>query len=254
MLEGAKLNELQGTIRVVPVANPPAMEADARCSPLDSLDLNRAFPGMSMGSQTERLADGLTRHALGDAEAVIDIHGGGSWCVNSFVFQFPGDEGLAQAFQPPILVDATLRDSALTGYARSRGAKITAVEMGGRCGDEEEWAARIARGLRRALGVAGVMTSAPYESGLPEPVKVGPTKVLRAFRGGIFFPGLRAKAIGTVVAGGTVLGRLLDPVTMETLEVFEAPYTETAILLLRPRLAVVEGGAMTYIVASPEEA
>jgi predicted deacylase len=254
MLEDATLNELQGTLRIVPVANPFAMEADARCSPLDDLDLNRAFPGNPGGSHTERLADVLTRHALGDAESVIDLHGGGSWCVNSFAFQFPGGETMARAFQPPILVDATLRDSTLTGYARSRGAGVTAVEMGGRCGDEEEWAARIARGLRRALGVAGVMASAPYETGFPEPVKVGPTQVLGPSRGGIFSPVIGAESVGTVVAGGTVLGRLLDPVTMEAVEAFEAPYPKTAILLLRPRLAVVQEGAMTYVVASSEEA
>jgi predicted deacylase len=254
MLEGATLDELQGTLRIVPVVNPLAMEADARCSPLDDLDLNRVFPGNPRGSHTEWLADALTRHALGDVESVIDLHGGGSWCVNSFAFQFPGSEAMARAFQPPILVDATLRDSTLTGYARSRGARVTAVEMGGSCRDEEEWSARIARGLRRALGVTGVMISAPYETGLSEPVKVCPTKVLRPSKGGIFSPVLGVKSVGTIVAGGTVLGRLLDPVTMEAVEVFEAPYPETAILLLRPRLAVVEGGAMTYVVASPEEA
>lgn len=253
MLEAATLDELKGTIRIVPVANPLAMEADARGSPLDDLDLNRAFPGNPSGSHTERLADVITRHALGDADSVIDLHGGGSWCVNAFGFQFPGGEDLAQAFQPPIIVDAKLRDSTLTGYARTRGARVTAIEMGGRCSDEEEWAARIAGGLRRALGVAGVLVSAPYESGLPDPVKVGPTKVLRPSRGGIFSPVLGAEAIGTVVAGGTVLGKLLDPVSMETVEVFEAPYPETAVLLLRPRLAVLEGGAMTYVVASPED-
>ena len=253
MLEGATLDDLQGTLRIVPVTNPLAMEADARCSPLDDLDLNRAFPGNPDGSHTERLADAITRHALGDAEVVIDLHGGGSWCVNSFAFHFPSDEDLAQAFQPPFIVDAKLRDSTLTGYARSQGARVTAVEMGGRCGDEEDWAARIASGLRRALGVAGVMSSVPYESGLPDPVKVGPTKVLRPSRGGIFSPVLSAKAIGTIVARGTVLGKLLDPITMETVEIFEAPYPETAVLLLRPRLAVVERGAMTYVVASPEE-
>ena len=253
MLEGATLDELQGTLRIVPVANPLAMEADARCSPLDDRDLNRAFPGNPGGSHTERLADAITRHALGDADSVIDLHGGGSWCVNSFGFQFPGNEDLTQAFQPPIIVDGRLRDSTLTGYARSKGARVTAIEMGGRCIDEEKWAARISRGLRRALGVAGVMTSVPNDSGLPDPVKVGPTRVLRPSSGGIFYPVLGAEAIGTVVAGGTVLGRLLDPVSMETVEVFEAPFPETAVLLLRPRLSVLEGGAMTYVVASPED-
>ena len=253
MLEDATLDELQGTIRIVPVTNPLAMEADARCSPLDDLDLNRAFPGNPDGSHTERLADAITRHALGDTDSVIDLHGGGSWCVNSFGFQFPGGEDLAQAFQPPIIVDGRLRDLTLTNYARSKGARVTAIEMGGRCIDEEGWADRISRGLRRALGVAGTMASVPYESGLPDPVKVGPTRVLRPSRGGIFYPVLPAEAIGTVVAGETVLGRLLDSVSMETLEVFEAPFPETAVLLLRPRLSVLEGGAMTYVVASPED-
>jgi predicted deacylase len=253
MLESATLEELQGTIRIVPVANPLAMEADARGSPLDDLDLNRAFPGNPEGSHTERLADAITRHALGDADSVIDLHGGGSWCINSFGFQFPGSEDLAMAFQPPILVEGRLRDSTLTGYARSRGARVTAIEMGGRCSDEEGWAARISRGLRRALGVTGAMTPVPRKSWLPDPVKVGPTKVLRPSRGGIFYPVFGEEAIGTVIAGGTVLGRLLDPVSMETVEVFEAPYPETAVLLLRPRLAVLEGGAMTYVVASPED-
>jgi hypothetical protein len=97
------------------------------------------------------------------------------------------------------------------------------------------------------------MPSEPYEPRLTETLKVGPTQVLRPSQGGIFSPVLGAKAIGTVIAGGTILGRLLDPVTMETVEVFEAPYPETAVLLLRPRLAVVEEGTMTYVVASPEE-
>ncbi len=254
MLGGVILDELKGTLRIVPVANPLAMEVDARCSPVDGLDLNRTFPGRPRGSHTERLADAITRHALGDADSVIDLHGGGSWCVNSFAFQFPGGEDLAQAFQPPIIVDGALRDSTLTGVARSQGAKVTAIEMGGRCGNEEKWAARVARGLRRALGVTGVMTSMPKEPGLPNPVKVGPSRVLRPSRGGVLFPVIGARTIGTIVEGGTVLGKLLDPITMETLEVFEAPFSETAVLLLRPRLAVIEEGAMTYVVASPEEA
>ena len=49
------------------------------------------------------------------------------------------------------------------------------------------------------------------------------------------------------------MGRLLDLLTMETVEVFETRYPETAVLLLRPRLAAVEKGAMIYDEASPEE-
>jgi hypothetical protein len=51
------------------------------------------------------------------------------------------------------------------------------------------------------------------------------------------------------VPAGTRLGHLLDPFTMSVVETFEAPFPETAVLLLRPTLARVEGGAMTYVVA-----
>ena len=43
VLEQTPLSDLVGTLRVVPVSNPLAMEADARCAPLDVLDLNRVF-------------------------------------------------------------------------------------------------------------------------------------------------------------------------------------------------------------------
>jgi predicted deacylase len=247
------LEELQGSLRVVPVANPLAMEADARCSPLDGLDLNRAFPGKPDGSHTERLATALTRQALEDIDVVIDLHGGGSWCVNAFAFQFPGGEPIARAFRPPFLVEAPERINTLTGYARILGARVAAVEMGGRSSREDVWAERISKGLRRALGVAGVMTPAPSDSQLTVPVNVGPTKVLRPSRGGVFVPRLGAVDVGTIVPGGTVLGRLHDPVTMQSVETFEAPFPETALLLLRPTLAVIEGGAMTYVVAPPRE-
>src|SRR6185295_19803606 len=50
LLERAPMTDLIGTLRVVPVSNPLAMEADARCAPLDVLDLNRVFPGNPNGS------------------------------------------------------------------------------------------------------------------------------------------------------------------------------------------------------------
>ncbi|HUS78855.1 MAG TPA: M14 family metallopeptidase [Patescibacteria group bacterium] len=248
LLEGTDVGELKGTLRVVPVANPLAMEADERNSPLDSLDLNRAFPGNPTGSHTERLAAVLAAHAVDGADVVIDLHGGGSWCVNSFAFKFPGGEELSKAFGAPFIVEGRERENTLTGYARSGGARVAAVEMGGRCQLEEAWAERIASGLRKALGVAGVLTPSDDEPE-KESTPVGASRVLRPSRGGIFKPNLRAVDVGTVVSGGTVMGRLLDPVTMEEVERFEAPFPETAVLLLRPTLARIEGGAMTYVVA-----
>lgn len=250
LLETTPLNDLAGMLRIVPVANPLAMEADSRNAPLDMLDLNRVFPGNPNGSHTERLAAALVEYAVAGADVVIDLHGGGSWCVNAFVFQMPGGEALSWSFDAPFVVAAPERAVTLTGYAASQGAAVAAVEMGGRSEVEEHWADRIAAGLRRALGAAGVLTPTGDMPSSP-PLPVTPSTVLRPGRGGLFVPRLRAAEVGTLVARGTVLGQLIDPVTQGIIEIFAAPFPQTAILLLRPTLARLEGGAMTYVVAEP---
>jgi predicted deacylase len=252
LLKNTSPDELLGTLRIVPVSNPFAMEADARNAPFDTLDLNRQFPGDHHGSHTERLAALLTEQALKDVDTVIDLHGGGSWCVNAFAFQMPGGEALVQAVGAPFIVSAPDRTVTLTGYARSQGAVVAAVEMGGRSEAEEQWANRIAAGLRRALGVAGVLT--PSDDAPPSPsIPVGETVVLRPSRGGVFIPEVRAASVGTIVNQGTVLGYLMDPVSQNIVETFTAPFERTAVLLLRPMMARVEGGAMIYVLAEPRE-
>ena len=250
LLEMTTPDELIGTLRFIPVANPMAMETDTRNAIVDQLDLNRTFPGYASGSYTERLAAAITEHGLTGADTVIDLHGGGSWCVNAFAFQFDGGEALSQAFGAPFIVTGPDRNVTLTGYARHQGAKVAAIEMGGRSEYEASWAKRIAVGLRRALGVAGVLTpyAVPADASLP----VGPSTVLRPASGGIFMPRVRAEAVGTLVPGGTVLGEVVDPVTQVTLETFVAPFPQTALMLLRPMIARIEGGAMTYVVAEPK--
>jgi hypothetical protein len=251
MLAQTDEDELIGSLRIVPVANPLAMQADARNAPLDTLDLNRVFPGDPKGSHTERLAAALVAGAVDGAEIVIDLHGGGSWCVNAFVFQFAGGEALSKSFPAPFIVSGPDRAITLTGYARSQGATVAAVEMGGRSEFEEQWAERIASGLRRALEVSGLLKPGSHSMGREEPIPVGPTTVLRPGHGGIFIPRARADVVGTVVPGGTVLGDLRDPVTQAVIEQFEAPFDRTALLLLRPTMTRLEGGAMTYVVAEP---
>ena len=255
-LAATPLADLVGTLRVVPCTNPLAMEADARCAPLDVLDLNRVFPGNPNGSHTERLAALLAEHAVQGANVLIDLHGGGSWCVNAFVFRNADAPELADAFDAPFVLDSgaraqTMRGMGIGGYARGLGAKIASVEMGGRSPDEEKWAQRIATGLRRALAVCGVLK---HDPSLPPPARALPLKpslVLRPSRGGILKPAVDHTRIGTLVEGGTLLGTLVDPATFEMLEEFRAPFAQTGLMLLRPTLARLEAGAMTYVVSEP---
>jgi hypothetical protein len=260
LLERTPLSDLVGTLRVVPVSNPLAMEADARCAPLDVLDLNRVFPGNPNGSHTERLAALLAEHAVQGADVLIDLHGGGSWCVNAFVFRNAEAPEIADAFDAPFVVDqasraATMRGLGIGGHAKSLGARTTSVEFGGRSPDEARWAQHLATGLRRALAVCGVLSADPS---LPPPkypaILVKPTQVLRPSRGGLLVPAVDHTRIGTLGDQGTLLGTLVDPVTFEAREEFRAPFGRTALLLLRPTMTRLEGGAMTYVVSEPASA
>jgi predicted deacylase len=250
LLERTKADQLKGSLKIVPQANPLAMEVDSRVAPVDHLDLNRVFPGDENGSYTERLACFISREVLDDADLVIDLHGGGSWCVNAFAFKFKGSDKFAKAFDPPFLLDAPKREGTITGYAYEKGSNVVAVEMGGKCHMENVWAEYISEGIERCLKHIGVIDGGLIDFKCKS-VQVGPSKVLRPSLGGMFIPGVDASKVGTIVEKGTILGRIVDPASMEVREVFKAPFKSTAILLLRPMITVLNGGEMTYVVSSP---
>jgi len=238
-------HELRGRVRIVLAANPTAVEADARNSPFDHLDLNRTFPGSATGSHTERLAVALSELTDG-SELLIDLHGGGSWCVNAFVFRFPGSEDLADAVGAPFVVDMPIRTGNLAGHVSARGSRIVAIEMGGRSVDELLWRDRLSTGIERALETANVLerrAEPPFAS-----VPVRDLDVVRPDRGGVLVPDVRQDAIGTVVPKGTRLGVVHDLHTLDPVEELTAPFERTAMCLIRPHVTVLEGGAMTYVV------
>ena len=251
MLESVDTDDVRGFIRVVPMTNPLAMQVDKRNAPIDQLDLNRVFPGNANGSYSERVAHVLATEALQDINYVIDLHGGGSWCVNDFVFEIEGGRELSISFPASFVVKRDIGDDSLSGYARSLGMTVAAVELGGRSQFEEKGADKIAEGLLRALCKVGIIDERRAPPPVDSPLPVSGTTVLRPHSGGIFLPALDASHIGTLVPKGTLLGQLRHPATFALLEEFRAPFDQTALLLLRPFVAQLEAGAMTYVVSQP---
>ena len=250
LLKDIDKNALLGSLKVVPVANPLAMDADSRVSPIDNLDLNRVFPGDLNGSHTQQIAATLVEHALNCSDYVYDLHGGGSWCVNAFGFSFAGSEDIVSSIRPPFIMDAKEKQGTLTGYSMKKGAKVTALEMGGRGRYENEWANKIAYGLKKSLCDVGIIELEKTQLHIEAPYrKVGPSMVLRSNKGGIFIPIIKEELVGSVINRGTLMGKMVDPVTMNCIQELTAPFDATAVLLLRPHISVVNGGAMLYVVA-----
>ena len=251
LLESIDAEDVRGLIRVAPMANPLAMGADKRNAAVDQLDLNRVFPGNANGSYTERIAHILATEALKGINCVIDLHGGGSWCVNDFVFEMEGGRELSLSFPASYIVKREAGADSLPGYAKSLGMTVAAVELGGRSQFEENGAERIAEGLLRALCKVGIIDERKAPPPITPPLPVSGTTVLRPDSGGIFVPVLDASHIGTLVPKDALLGQLHHPATFATIEEFRAPYDQTALLLLRPFMAQLEAGAMTYVVSQP---
>jgi predicted deacylase len=84
---------LAGCLIVVPVANPQAFYAGTRRNPIDSGDLNRAFPGDPSGTITQRLAAILFEEFVLGSDAFLSLHG---WSKEATVIpyaEYPLGEG-----------------------------------------------------------------------------------------------------------------------------------------------------------------
>jgi len=245
--------QLMGKIRVIFTANALAAEVNARNSWIDSpnsVDMDSCFPGNPNGSHTERVAAAIAP-LVADSDVVLDLHGGGSWCVNAFVKRFEGSEKIATDMGAPFITNAPNKPGGLTTYARSLGIQVVNIEVGGCSGAEMHWCDQIVKGLERVLYNLDVLALDTPPGDPQKAIEVSKTEAVRARVGGIFMPSVREEAVGTIVPAGTELGKILDLHTLKELEVFQAPHEQTAMMLLRPEICVVEGSALIYVVAKP---
>jgi predicted deacylase len=244
---------LTGRLRVIFTANALAAEVDRRNSWIDSpnsVDLDGCFPGNANGSHTERLAAQIAP-LVADSDVVIDLHGGGSWCVNAFVKRFEGSESIAADLGAPFISNAPNKPGGLTTYARSLGIQVVNIEVGGRSRDEMVWCDRIQKGLERTLFNLNVLSLETPPAPPEKSIDVGKTNAVRAKVGGIFVPSVREQAVGTIVPQGTELGKILDLHTLAESQIIQAPFAQTCLMLLRPNVCVVEGSALLYVLAEP---
>ena len=126
-------SEVAGRIIVMPAANLPAAMAGARVSPLDSGNLNRAFPGEPDGTPTWQIAHYVDSVLVPICSAWLDLHSGGSSMdyLSFACFYESGDESLdargeaiMRAFGAPRSVRVTARPDPRLAAATAHRRKI----------------------------------------------------------------------------------------------------------------------------------
>ena len=70
--------KIKGRVILLPMANFAAGMAGRRTSPIDEVNLNRAFPGNPDGTVTQQIAYWIESTLLPMADFVADLHSGGS--------------------------------------------------------------------------------------------------------------------------------------------------------------------------------
>ena len=70
-------SDINGQVIIIPALNYPAVLAGDRVSPIDGVNMNRAFPGRRDGTVSAMIAHFVQQKILPLADAVLDIHSGG---------------------------------------------------------------------------------------------------------------------------------------------------------------------------------
>ena len=164
--------QITGRVIIVPYMNYPAFRAATRVSPIDMVNLNRAFPGAPDGSATQKIADYFAQVLVPMADIVLDSHSGGK--TLDFL-PFACAHYLEQASQQAACVAAVeafnapyslmLREIDNVGMydtlVEAQGKVFVTTELGGG-GTATARSVRIARrGVRNLLIHAGIMAGEP---------------------------------------------------------------------------------------------
>jgi len=222
LMAGMPALAISGRLIVIPALNLPAVLNGSRTSPLDAVNLNRAFPGKRNGSLTEMIAHYVDTELFTRADFAFDIHAGGA-STNyrpTLLAQPPLDPArqaayrrVVQAFGSPqvLLMDLLGEDRTFGAAAERRGVAFLCGEFGGQAVCNLDGLALVEQGLPRLLHALGLLDG-------PAPAAhEGPTRLMKvngaahyifAPAPGIFEPCFR---LGEEVAAGQLAGRIFDP-------------------------------------------
>ncbi|EKV31437.1 succinate dehydrogenase subunit [Caenispirillum salinarum AK4] len=160
--------EISGRVIILPVMNLPAVRAAKRVSPIDGVNMNRAFPGRRDGSVTQMICHFIASRILPEADVVVDIHAGGKtldFVPSAVIHDLPDpvmmEKSLAalKAFGAPLGLVLKELDSEgmLDTVVEDMGKVFISTELGGKGTATASTVAVADRGVRNMLQHFGLM-------------------------------------------------------------------------------------------------
>lgn len=219
--------KIHGRVIILPMANFSAGMAGRRTSPIDEVNLNRAFPGDPNGTVTQQIAYWIESTLLPQADFVADLHSGGSslMYVPCALMKLSGEakrdaaqRAMLEAFGAPINYitpggSGTGQDNTLSGGAERLGIPTIGTELAG-SGTVTPAALRIvSRGLNNLLVHASILPESERIAITREPRVVtvaGPEHFVYSSESGVWEPLVE---LGQTVKAGQLAARIYTPET-----------------------------------------
>lgn len=217
--------DVKGRIIAIPSMNLPAALAHRRTSPVDDVNLGRAFPGERDGTVTRMFAHYVEHEVLPLADFVLDMHSGGSsldYTPAAIAREGPDlqkTRAALAAFGAPmaaVMRDARAEadsptsggdDRTMLASCQRRGIECIATEMGGSGTARPLTLAIARRGLRNVLAHWQVLDASAARPAETRQVDVRPEHHVYATHRGVFAPDFD---LGEEVPDGARLGFIHD--------------------------------------------
>ncbi|MEF8807012.1 succinylglutamate desuccinylase/aspartoacylase family protein [Natronomonas sp.] len=156
--------ELAGEILIVGIVNYYGFQVAEHRNPIDDTKLNRAYPGDTSGTASERIA-AATFDAASSADLVLDLHQGSTSCMINETRVRCGSRHrlhrdcleLAKVFGCGHILDQKGPDGQLARAAPDEGIPTIDPELGGAVGWDEESIRKGVKGLFNVLHYYGFL-------------------------------------------------------------------------------------------------
>jgi predicted deacylase len=254
--------EITGRIILMPQLSQSACAANQRISPLDNVNMNRAFPGNPHGTISYRIADFVKSFVFPKVRIVIDMHAGGregGFALCSSFHCVPNAAQLAEITQAAALFDtpfmliysSQMASGLLTSDAEAEGKIAIGGEFGFGDGVNRRGVLHGYEGVRNVLKhyrmLAGEITK--IDPARPSAPRLVDARNLEDYipspRTGIWEPLVH---LGEDVREGQLLGHLHD-FSDHAAKPLELYAHRTGVLIMMCGTATCQQGATLYVIA-----
>lgn len=253
------LQNLGGTLLLIPMANALGFESATRSTPLDMANLNRVFPGNAKGTVTEMLARTITDEFIARCDVIFDLHSEpDSMNIRCFYSALPIDEygeralALSKASGCPLIFITKAIGGSLAEAAQALNVLAVMPETGGPLpgndGLMDEAQSEIFNMLRELKMLPGTNSPPDHQVILDGVVHI------RAPVGGLFRPVVGFERVCSAAEENELLGRIVSPYSGAVLAELRGPHADSWLMMIRGRVARVHPGDPLYIIgkAAPD--